>query len=83
MSKVVMVHFKRDRTRFSGRSAEEVVRKMMHQSHDMTSDPTVYMKAVARRAFQMYQREVRTENHIEFLRDLERVGEGRVLKVIL
>ena len=61
----------------------DIVEQLRGDSHDMADDQPSFMRAVARRALVRYQRAVRTDSAIHFLRDLEKLGEGRLVKEIL
>jgi cyclophilin family peptidyl-prolyl cis-trans isomerase len=77
------VTFRTDHLSYSGTSVTRVVEAMMADSHDLTSDPQVYMTKVAHRALQMYGTPIKTTSAVEFLRDLEALGEGHLIKTIL
>lgn len=77
------ITFKTDGSTYSGQNVTEVVEALMHDSHDRVEDIHEYMKAVRRRVRQMYGVRIRISTVIEFLHDLEMVGEGHLIKSIL
>lgn len=82
-TRVRKVYFRVDRSEYVGETIHEIIDQLRQDSHDRAEDEASYMKAVARRAAQVYGRALRTDSAIHFLRDLEKLGEGRLVKEVL
>ena len=77
------ITFRADRSEYVGETVFDIVEQLRGDSHDMAGSQLEFMAAVAKRAQIRYNRAVRTDSAIHFLRDLERLGEGRLVKEIL
>jgi hypothetical protein len=79
------VIFKYDGRSYSGSSVDEIVLRLMTESHDRTMDPQRFMRLVARRVRKIYGKErvVRTSTSYRFLHDLIEVGQAHSITKVL
>ena len=77
------ITFRADRSEYVGETVFDIVEQLRGESHDRADNHQDFMRAVAGRAKIRYDRAVRTDSAIHFLRDLEKLGEGRLVKEIL
>lgn len=68
------VIFRYDGRKYRGPSASAILVSLMNESHDRTTSPRQYRKAVACRVHQAYERKIRTDTPYNFLVDLVEVG---------